>query len=283
MSLELGVAAALVSAAMFGSQFVPLKKVKNPDMLHYSAFMYAAIFLASVAFSLLLGFPLALNYFGLAAGLVWSAGNMLQIFSISRIGLAKATAIPLGIVLVSNFAQGTLYFREPLNFIIGAAGIAVFILGIFLVSRSRGDEKADSLGLGYAFAAGILFSTPAFLFKLGALPESQFLFPMGFGILLSCISLFALKVRKMKTEEAKPALVSGIMWSIGMLTTLYAILFLGLAIGAPLTQLGLLVGVLWGLFYFREIKDVSIVKKVMLGAVLIFAAGILLTLSKVLL
>lgn len=106
---------------------------------------------------------------------------------------------------------------------------------------------------------------------------------MASGVIVMAFLIFLVKVKKVISGQIKPALYSGIMWCVAMLSSLYAITFLGLAIGQPLTQLALLIAVLWGLLYFKEIKDKEISRKVMIGAVLLFGAGALLTLSKVLL
>ncbi|MBI2578183.1 MAG: hypothetical protein HYW26_00575 [Candidatus Aenigmarchaeota archaeon] len=281
MSLLLGVAAASVSALFWGSQFVPLKRMKNPNMLHYNMFMALGILGTSVALTFMLGFPFALNYFGILAGILWNIGNVLHIVSIERIGIAKGTAIPLGMPLIITFLSGTFFFVEPLNIALGAFGVLVFLAGLVLVSQGKEKINADNKGLAAAFFAGLFFGAPAFLFKLSNLGINEFLFPMAAGIIAASSILFLVKVRKVVKNQVKPGMISGFMWSVAMLSSLYAITYLGLAIGAPLTQLALLVGVLWGLFYFKEIKDKKIRMKVILGSAMLFGAGVLLTLAKV--
>ena len=281
MSLYLGLIAASISALLWGSQFVPLKRVKNPDMLHYSFFMALGIFATSIALTFLFGFPFIINTFGVLAGITWNIGNIFYIGAVNRIGLAKGTAISLGMAMIIPFLAGIFFFNEPLNILLGVAGVITFLLGMFFATKRREKIKVDITGLAYAFLAGLFFGMPSFLFKLGNLGASEFLFAMAVGIIIMSFIVFLVKVRKVIGHQIKPALYSGIMWGIAMLSSLYAITFLGLAIGQPLTQLALLVGVLWGLFYFKEISDSEIKRKVMLGTVLLFLAGVLLTLSKV--
>ncbi|MBI2075862.1 MAG: hypothetical protein HYT72_01270 [Candidatus Aenigmarchaeota archaeon] len=69
------------------------------------------------------------------------------------------------------------------------------------------------------------------------------------------------------------------MWNAASLSSLYAVSFLGFAIGVPLTQLALIISALWGVFYFKEVKG-RLVYKVMLGVILLLAAGFLLSFSK---
>jgi len=51
-----------------------------------------------------------------------------------------------------------------------------------------------------------------------------------------------------------PALLTGLLWSAGNFLSIYAVQYLGLALGWPLVQCQLIVSSLWAIFYYREIQ-----------------------------
>ena len=277
----LGLLAAFIAAIFWGSQFVPLKRIKNPDMLHYHAFMAVGIFMISVILTLAFGFPFYINYFGLVAGLVWGIGNILHITAVKSIGLAKGTAIPLGTSLVVSFLFGVFFFNESLIFLLGALGIIVFLVGLPFITYSPEKVMANKTGIAAAFIAGTLFGSVLVFFKLGNLGTGEFLFPLSVSVLVLGIILFFARVRRVYKSHAYHGIASGVLWGTAMLSAIYAVDYLGLAVGQPLTQLALIIAVLWGLFYFKEIKNKKTVFRVLLGSILLFLAGVILTLSKI--
>ena len=52
-----------------------------------------------------------------------------------------------------------------------------------------------------------------------------------------------------------PGMVTGILWSAGNWCGIIAISKLGMAIGWPIVQCNLLISVLWGLFYYKEVAS----------------------------
>ncbi len=277
----IGFAAAIIAAIVYGCQFVPLKRIKNPDMFHFYTFMAIGIFMTSIVLGLALNFPFSINIFGLIGGLVWGIGNLFHMTVVNKIGIAKGSAIPLGAALVISFLVGTFFFNEPLALPLGVAGIALFLFGLPFVTYSPEKVKADNKWIMAAFATGAMFGSVLIFFKLGNLGTSEFIFPLSISVLFLGIALFVAKVRKIYKNQAASGITSGVLWTVGLLGSLYAVEYLGLAIGQPLTQFALVIGVLWGLFYFKETKDKKTKIKILIGSMLLFAAGALLTLSKI--
>ncbi len=281
MSLALGLLTALLSAVLWGSMFVPMKKIKNPDMLQFHAFMSAGIFLSTIILISAFGLQFAFNIFGLAAGLLWSAGNILSIFAIRDIGLSKAPPIWMSIVMLMNFAWGVLLFREPLaSLLFGIAGIVLLITGAAVVSMAKQEKTRLNLkGTAMAAFSGFLYGNTAVMFKYFNMSNGEFLFSMAVGILLSGLAVFAMKFRRLDSRLLGSSLAAGAMWNVASLSSLYSIAYIGLAVSIPLTQLALLFSALWGLFYFREMKGKARTK-VLTGAVVLLIGGVLLALSK---
>lgn len=74
-----------------------------------------------------------------------------------------------------------------------------------------------------------------------------------------------------------PAMATGVMWSIGNLSSIFAAQYLGLAVGFPLTQTCLLVAGLWGMFLLRELKGLIPIALWVLSAGVLLAGAALLS------
>ena len=55
-------------------------------------------------------------------------------------------------------------------------------------------------------------------------------------------------------KEIAACLLGGLFWASGNFFATYTILYLGIAIGFPLTQANIVISGLWGLFLFYFIK-----------------------------
>jgi glucose uptake protein GlcU len=126
-------------------------------------------------------------------------------------------------------------------------------------------------GFVLAFVIGLFGGSiyvPLRLTTLTGIDQVLYSVPFGFGALLNAALLqaghfvahkgFGL-FEPMGNWEFKrcvvPCLVSGVLWNGGNICSILAQLEpLGLAVGYPLTQCCILVGGLWGIFYYREIQ-----------------------------
>lgn len=278
----IGFLAAGVAALCWGSQFVPMKKLKNPNPYHYHVFMSIGIFVTSLTIALAVNASIYPNSFGLLSGLFWGLGNVLMITALNRLGLAKGSSLVLGMVILTSFLWGTLFFHEEIsNIYLAIGGIVLLLIGLPIISVNDGKKKMDLRGLAAGIASGLIFGGIFVPQKIGGVAAQDFLFPMALGILISAAILFAVKVRKTIKNEIVGGVSSGAIWGVANFAALNAIAVLGLAVGFPLTQLALLISVAWGLMYFREIKERSKILKIVLGAIILIIGGFLLAFSKI--
>lgn len=250
--LLLGFTAALISAILWGTNFVPMKLGKSSPLL-FHAFMTIGILLSSIAYVAVSGSAFSLNVFAILAGISWGVGNLLAVKALELSGLSRALPTWTGLVIV------------------------LFLIGIPLVSAR--DEKTKSRkGIIIAIIAGVIFSFYLVPFKLFNIGYGEWLISSSVGIVLTGIPILIMNLKKL--GGLLHGVVGGIMWNIASLSSLYAVTFLGFAIGVPLTQLALIISALWGIFYFKEVKG-KLVHKVLLGVVLLFVAGFLLSFAKI--
>ncbi len=272
----LGLAAAFISAVLWGSNFVPMKLGKvNPLLFH--AFMAVGIFVSSVAYLIISSTAFSISSYAVLSGLLWSIGNILCIKALELSGLSRAAPTWMGIIVLLTFIWGLVLFKETLSSLaLGVLGIVLFIVGIPLVS-ARDEKSRSRKGIFIAAVAGVIFSLTLVPFKLFNIGYGEWLISMSVGILLTAIPVFILKLKQFR--GFLHGFVGGVMWNTATLSSLYAISYIGFAIGVPLTQLALVISALWGIFCFKEVKG-KLVYKVMLGVVLLFAASFLLSFSK---
>ena len=272
----LGLTAALISAIFWGTNFVPMKLSKsNPILFH--AFMTIGILLSSIAYLLITATAFSINPFAILAGISWGIGNILAVKALELSGLSRALPTWAGIIIVLTFMWGLILFKETLSSLpLGILGILLFLAGVPLVSAR--DEKTKSRkGIIIAIIAGVIFSFYLVPFKLFNIGYGEWLVSSSLGIVLTGIPILVMNTKKL--SGFLHGIIGGVMWNMASLSSLYAVSFLGFAIGVPLTQLSLIISALWGVFYFKEVKG-RLVYKVMLGVVLLFISGFLLSFAK---
>lgn len=75
---------------------------------------------------------------------------------------------------------------------------------------------------------------------------------------------------------AKPALLTGLLWSAGNVSSILAIQHLGLAVGWPLVQCQLIVSTVWGIVYYKEVTGATAVGVFVTSALVVLAGVVVL-------
>lgn len=281
MDLLVGLLAVSVSIIGWGSYFVPMKRIKSYDPFYFQLLVCLTIFSSSVLVSLAFS-SFVISYFGILSGFLWATGNILATQAVRYSGLSRTTPVWMGIIILSSFVWGTLFFKEPVNsLLLGTAGLLLLIAGIFFISRTNdSNEATSSKGIIFAIIAGLVFGTYLVPLKLSGLEPIPFLFPMSLGVLTGGLLIYLFKRPVIDIKIIAPGALAGVIWNTANIASFFGVKNLGIAIGLPLTQMALFVSVLWGLWYFKEIKKRESIQKLVLGAVILFAGAILLTLSR---
>ena len=281
MSFEIGLIAALIAAICWGSYFVPMKKVKQYDPFYFQALMCVAIFISSAAVSLYYN-SFSLSYYGIISGAIWAVGNMLSAFAVKEAGLTKAVPIWVAFATTGAFLSGVFFFNESFNSILmSVAGLILIMAGVFVVS-STNEEKIPSnfKGIVLAVISGMIFGVYLIPLKLANVEPTTFLFPMSVGALITGLLIYLLKRSPIDKSIILPGFLSGLVWNVANFASFFVVANLGLALGFPLTQIAIFISVSWGLFYFKEITGKNSVRKLVVGAVVLFIGAIVLALAK---
>lgn len=301
------IVAFILAGLFFGSQFIPQKFCPDFDTKPYNLSMIIGIIIATfitAAFSLIesqisgnvpkieLGVTEVLLCIG--AGVIWSLGNFFILSAISKIGISRTFPI-VNLVIVVTFFAGTIFLGEleSINYVITLLlifGIASVLVGSFFTSKATSKEERVTRDVKGGVAAALysiiffgLYNVPI-LISLRTETWSAYLavFFLSLGALIGVIIFGLIWLRKRYLElwyQAKKkyhllAITGGILWGLGQLFATITMTYIGVAIGAPLIQgFVIVVGAVWGLVVFKELRDIPLSKQRKARIVLLVGCG----------
>lgn len=223
---------------------------------------------------------------GFVSGLFWCVGQNQQFHAMTFMGVSVALPLSTGMQLVLNTVAGALLFREwqkPSDFLLGALALVFLIAGAYLTSKQDPDqEQAHPSGKMYNFGKGfrsLLFSTVGYgLYTIvvtwAGLDPLAIVLPQSFGMLVgaACFSFGKVKVNKFVWRNT----ATGLLWGIGNICMLLSIQTIGLAVAFSLSQMGIIISTLGGIFLLGEHKTSKELRYVILGCLLVIFGGIIL-------
>ena len=138
-------------------------------------------------------------------------------------------------------------------------------------SSSSALEKQKDVKIGILCATYVGIANGSFMTPLKYANKEvtglEYLFSFGVGSAIATVVLvFLYNVYRRQIKRdfsplnfhfetcAKPALLTGLLWSAGNACSIVAISKLGVAIGWPLVQCQLVVSTTWGVWYYREVR-----------------------------
>tara|TARA_B100001540_G_scaffold312257_1_gene333063 strand:+ start:150 stop:1223 length:1074 start_codon:yes stop_codon:yes gene_type:complete len=138
-------------------------------------------------------------------------------------------------------------------------------------SSSSALEKQKDVKIGILCATYVGIANGSFMTPLKYANKEvtglEYLFSFGVGSAIATVVLvFLYNVYRRQIKRdfsplnfhfetcAKPALLTGLLWSAGNACSIVAISKLGVAIGWPLVQCQLVVSTSWGVWYYREVR-----------------------------
>lgn len=268
------------AALAWGSYMVPFKKSGSSNLIQFQALMAAGIGLSGLLAAIILGYPINLNIYGLLSGILWAAANAIALIAIGNLGLSRAVPITSSLVIVLSFAWGFIFHEIQGGLIAGLLGIVLIIAGVVVISAIGSVNRLNTKkGLVAAILAGLIWGSQWVPLKIGHIAVTNLFFPICLGILISGVIIFVVTRTKFKTVAIKESLLSGLIWNIGNLLSLISLSMIGLSKMGPISQFAVLVAVLWGLFYFKEITKRRQKMQVLAGAAVLVGGVIVLGFS----
>jgi glucose uptake protein len=221
--------------------------------------------------------------YALVGGFVFNIANMLIVVGIELAGLSVAMPVGIGLALILGVIVN--YILSPLgNFTLLLAGVFAIFLAIVcsaLAYRSKAttDASVSTRGIVTSLVGGFLMS---FFFYFVARAMAPDFAQPGPGLLTpyTALVLFAIGVVSstplflpvLRRFASKPAdgeidysdvsrrnhrigMLGGMVWCLGMASSLLASGEAGYAISYGLGQGATIVAVLWGVFIWNEFRD----------------------------
>ncbi|MDN4527480.1 GRP family sugar transporter [Fictibacillus fluitans] len=282
----MGILLAVVTAVCWGSIVLVSQKLGGDS---YSQTL--GMTLGALVFSVITFFIVSpdINTFvltiGVISGALWVVGQRFQFASVDHLGVSKAVPLSTGMQLFGTTLFGVLVFHEwktKTEIIIGIIAIVVIILGAVFTSikdksneNGGGSTKKGLLILLLSTAGYVGYVVIVNWFKIGGweaiLPQAVGMF-VG-GLLLTFTG-------KPFNKFALRNIVTGLIWSAGNITLLLSLPKIGVATSFSLSQTGIIISTLGGIFILKEKKSKRQVIFVIAGCLLIIAGGVMLGFTK---
>ena len=282
----IGILLALIPAVAWGSLvFVSVKLGGNA----YS--QTVGITIGSLLFAIVIFFvkspDLSLFVWGIGfiSGVFWAVGQVNQLGSVKYIGVSKTVPISTGMQLIGTTLFGVLVFKEwttTQTILIGSGAIIALIVGVILTSytqKSQDNEhsqlKKGLITLVISSCGYIAYVVILRWFNIGGW---EAILPQAIGMFIGAV---AITIRhKPFTKYTVRNILTGFMWAAGNLGLLLALPRIGVATSFSLSQTGIVISTLGGLFFLGEKKSKKQILLVVAGCVLIIFGGVLLGLTK---
>ncbi|MED1904012.1 RhaT/GlcU family sugar-proton symporter [Bacillus thuringiensis] len=224
---------------------------------------------------------------GIISGLFWALGQANQLKSIDLIGVSKTMPISTGMQLVSTTLFGVIVFHEwstTASVVLGVLALLCIIIGIVLTSlqskEEKNDEQKGNLKKGIVM---LLISTLGYLvyvviIRLFGIDGWSALLPQAIGMVLGGI-LLTFKHQPFN-KYAIRNIIPGLIWAAGNMFLFISQPRVGVATSFSLSQMGIVISTLGGIFILGEKKTKRQFIAIVIGIIFIIAAGIMLGIAK---
>ncbi|GAB6989731.1 GRP family sugar transporter [Paenibacillus pini] len=224
---------------------------------------------------------------GIISGIFWAVGQSYQLRAVQYIGVSRAVPLSTGMQLVATTLIGVIVFHEwttLFTIILGSAAILCIILGaVFTVIKDKDAPKQDnktSTGRGVSI---LILSTFGYLIYVSLLRWYDIngwaaVLPQGIGITVGTLML-TFRHKPFNKYMARN-IITGIWWGIGNLGLLLSLPHIGQATSFSLSQTGIIISTLGGIFFLGEKKSKRQMVFVIIGCCLIIAGGVMMGFTK---
>ncbi|EMA6342578.1 RhaT/GlcU family sugar-proton symporter [Bacillus cytotoxicus] len=224
---------------------------------------------------------------GIVSGLFWALGQANQLKSIDLLGVSKTMPISTGMQLVATTLFGVLIFREwstTVSIVLGILAIICIIVGIVLTSLQSEEEKNEAHAGNFKKGIIILLvSTFGYLvyvvvIRLFHVNGWSALLPQAIGMVIGGILLTFR--HKPFNKYAIRNIIPGLIWAAGNMFLFISQPRVGVATSFSLSQMGIVISTLGGIFILGEKKTKRQFIAIIIGILFIIAAGIMLGIAK---
>ena len=274
--IDLGLLFAVLAAISWGTFFVPVRKVGVTNVWQLQGAISFGVLLFAIPIGFFWGFEIQLS--GLFSGLIWTVANLLALYSVKLIGLARTSPLLAGFSIITAFTWGAVFFGETFDSaVLALAAIGLLLSGLPLVASGEKNPTIQKKGYFMAVASGLIGGSYIIPMQATQTLQSGF-FSLSLSIFAIGIPLFFFAKRFIK-KETIAGLISGILFNLGSLSVLVAVGLIGITIAYPISQTATFFAVSWGILYFKEVIQKRGILRVVGGAVIILCGAALLAIA----
>jgi glucose uptake protein len=267
---------AAFAAISWGTFFVPVRKVGIKNIWQLQGATSIGVLLFAIPVGYFWGFEIQLG--GLVGGVIWTIANLLALYSVRLIGLARTSPLLAGSSIISSFVWGTAFFNETFDsLILALTAIGLLLVGLQLVVNGEKGSYIQKRGYFVAIASGLIGGTYIIPMQVTQTLQSGF-FSSSLSIFVIGIPMFLL-ARKFIKRETIAGIISGSLFNLGSFSVLIAVGLIGITIAFPIAQTATLFAVSWGMFYFKEVIRRQGIVRISIGALVILGGAILLAIA----
>ena len=263
---------------------VPLKAWPKFSSGAYLSCVGLGLAVGELIISLVTG-TLCLLPVGLLCGFLWVIAGAFCFWAVKVEDLAGAGVRSMGMSILASFLSGVLVFSESTLLYFSIPAIVLLLFGLKMLAPPQGNVFKNWRSL----LAGAIFGLFLIPYKFTDIPLLEFMSSFTLGIFIAAqllVGILCIKRRAVFEFPLAPSVVSilmGFLWVIGQHGCFWAIDTkgaLGYAVGYPLTQLNLLVNLLWGVVVFHEYPTKPERIRLAIATMVILGGAVLLAMSK---
>lgn len=199
------------------------------------------------------------------SGLVWGAGMICGFVAIKNIGVIRGLGLWVPVIILTSAAWGLFFFGEwwilsPQKVTFTIVAIALILVATFLLIKSKNDDTPiRNLQVGVFSAVALGVAHGSYFIPLHASQYSIFATFLPLSIGMTTVTYSYARVVRSQLNHGfglnLRMLSAGVILGGGNYMALLTLDHLGVTLGYPLTQFGIVINTLWGVFYFREVQS----------------------------
>ncbi|RZT22251.1 GRP family sugar transporter [Fictibacillus sp. BK138] len=283
----MGIIWALITAVCWGSIVLVSEKLGGDFHSQTFGMTLGALLFSLVAFFIVQpDLSLAVFAIGVVSGIFWVIGQRNQFASVDYLGVSKIVPLSTGMQLFGTTLFGVLVFHEwktTTEIMIGLAAICSIVAGALLTSRrsKKGNEKDNQnfkKGITILLISTVGYVTYVVIIRWFEVNGWQAILPQAIGMFLGAL-VMSMK-HKPFNKYSMRNILTGLIWSTGNLTLLLALPLIGIATSFSLSQTGIIISTLGGVFILGEKRSKKEIIWVISGCVLIILGGVMLGFTK---
>ncbi|MGA9286952.1 MAG: GRP family sugar transporter [Anaerobacillus sp.] len=279
---------ALIPAVMWGSILLVSTKLGGEPYNQVVGTTFGALVFSIVVYVFTTPhFTAPAMIVGFISGLFWAVGQMNQFKAVAFLGVSKTLPISTGLQLVGTSLFGVIAFGEwssTTKLIIGIGALILIVAGVIFTSYEKSDEtKAEGksdLAKGFTI---LLVSTVGYvgyvvIIRWFSIDGWTAILPQSIGMVVGAL-LLSIRHKPFNKYTVRNV-IPGLMWASGNLALLLSIPRVGTATSFSLSQTGIIISTLGGIFILGEKKTKKQLVFVILGSILIIIGGVMLGFTK---